>query len=75
MERRAGENPRVDRADLNWGSLLLKKELRGISVNHTRSSRCYAGTPQMVTALANGELEIANLAFRPCRLPSKCKPG
>ena len=49
----------------NWASMLLEKpglaRHRGKSyvVEPTR----YQGTPPMITALANGELEIANLAF------------
>ena len=49
----------------NWGSLLLeKKELaRHLGKSYVLEPVRYAGTPQMITALANGELEIANLAF------------
>jgi NitT/TauT family transport system substrate-binding protein len=49
----------------NWGSLLLeKKELaRHLGKSYVLEPVRYAGTPQMVTALANGELEVANLAF------------
>ncbi|MFL6798066.1 MAG: ABC transporter substrate-binding protein [Xanthobacteraceae bacterium] len=49
----------------NWGSLLLeKKELaRHIGQSYVLEPVRYAGTPQMITALANNELEIANLAF------------
>ena len=57
----------------NWGSLLLeKKELaQHLGKSYVLEPVRYVGTPQMITALANGELEIANLAFRRCRLPSK----
>jgi NitT/TauT family transport system substrate-binding protein len=49
----------------NWGSLLLeKKELaQHLGKSYVLEPVRYAGTPQMVTALANGELEVANLAF------------
>src|ERR1041384_4439798 len=49
----------------NWGSLLLeKKELaQHLGKSYVLEPVRYVGTPQMVTALANGELEIANLAF------------
>ncbi|HEY1364204.1 MAG TPA: ABC transporter substrate-binding protein [Xanthobacteraceae bacterium] len=49
----------------NWASLLLeKKELaRHLGKSYALEPVHYVGTPQMVTALANGELEIANLAF------------
>jgi sulfonate transport system substrate-binding protein len=49
----------------NWASILLeKKELaRHIGQSYALEPVRYAGTPQMITALANGELEIADLAF------------
>src|SRR5713226_271917 len=49
----------------NWGSLLLeKKELaRHLGQSYALEPVRYVGTPQMITAIANGELEIANLAF------------
>jgi NitT/TauT family transport system substrate-binding protein len=49
----------------NWGSLLLeKKELaKHLGQSYQLEPVRYAGTPQMITALANGELEVANLAF------------
>jgi len=49
----------------NWGSLLLeKKELaKHLGQSYKLEPVRYAGTPQMITALANGELEVANLAF------------
>jgi NitT/TauT family transport system substrate-binding protein len=49
----------------NWASLLPeKKELaRHLGTSYLLEPVRYVGTPQMVTALANGELEIANLAF------------
>jgi NitT/TauT family transport system substrate-binding protein len=49
----------------NWASLLMeKKELaRHMSKSYVLEPVRYAGTPQQITALANNELEIANLAF------------
>jgi sulfonate transport system substrate-binding protein len=49
----------------NWASLWLeKKELaQHLGKSYAFEPVRYVGTPQMVTALANGELEIANLAF------------
>src|SRR5260370_37615007 len=49
----------------NWASILLeKKELaRHLGQSYVLEPVRYVGTPQMITALANGELEIANLAF------------
>src|ERR1700674_1378541 len=49
----------------NWAPMLLeKKELaRHLGKSYVLEPVRYVGTPQMITALANGELEIANLAF------------
>jgi NitT/TauT family transport system substrate-binding protein len=49
----------------NWAPMLLeKKELaRHLGISYTLEPVRYVGTPQMITALANNELEIANLAF------------
>jgi NitT/TauT family transport system substrate-binding protein len=49
----------------NWAPMLLeKKELaRHLGQSYTLEPVHYIGTPQMITALANNELEIANLAF------------
>jgi len=49
----------------NWAPMLLeKKELaRHLGQSYRLEPVRYVGTPQMITALANGELEIANLAF------------
>ena len=49
----------------NWASLLMeKKELaRHMGRTYNLEPVRYAGTPQQITALANNELEIANLAF------------
>ena len=49
----------------NWASLLFEKE--GLAKHNGRSYTFEAvrfqGTPQMITAIANNELEIADLAF------------
>jgi len=49
----------------NWAPMLLeKKELaRHLGKSYALEAVRYVGTPQMITALATGELEIANLAF------------
>jgi NitT/TauT family transport system substrate-binding protein len=49
----------------NWGSLLLeKKELaRHLGQSYTLEPVRFNGTPQLITALASGELELADLAF------------
>src|SRR5438128_2899763 len=49
----------------NWASILLeKKELaRHLGKSYLFEPVRYAGTPPMVTALANNELEISNLAY------------
>jgi sulfonate transport system substrate-binding protein len=49
----------------NWASILLeKKELaQHLGKSYLLEPVRYVGTPQMITALANRELEIANLAF------------
>jgi ABC-type nitrate/sulfonate/bicarbonate transport system substrate-binding protein len=49
----------------NWAPMLLeKKELaRHLGKSYALEPVRYVGTPQMITALASGELEIANLAF------------
>jgi sulfonate transport system substrate-binding protein len=49
----------------NWAPMLAeKKELaRHLGKSYLLEPIRYVGTPQMITALANAELEIANLAF------------
>jgi sulfonate transport system substrate-binding protein len=49
----------------NWASLLLeKKELaRHMGKSYVLEPVRYVGTPLMITALANNELEVASLAF------------
>src|SRR5882757_2187574 len=49
----------------NWASIILeKKELaQHMGKSYTLESIRYQGTPQMITAIANGELEVSNLAY------------
>jgi len=49
----------------NWGSILLEKKdlAKHLGKSYTVESTRFAGTPPMVTALANNELEIANLTY------------
>lgn len=49
----------------NWASLLLEKKdlARHLGKSYVFEPVRYVGTPQMITALANNELEIASLAF------------
>jgi len=49
----------------NWASILLEKKdlARHLGKSYLLEPVRYVGTPQMITALANRELEIANLAF------------
>ncbi len=49
----------------NWASIMLEKKdlARHLGQSYTLEPTRYAGTPPMVTALANGELEVANLAY------------
>ena len=49
----------------NWASLLFEKEglARHQGKSYTFEAVHFQGTPQMITALANNELEIADLAF------------
>src|SRR5215475_9461723 len=49
----------------NWASILLeKKELaRHLGKSYVFEPVRFAGTPPMVTALANNELEVSNLAY------------
>ena len=49
----------------NWASLLLEKKdlARHMGQSYVLEPVRYAGTPQQITALANNELEIANLAY------------
>jgi sulfonate transport system substrate-binding protein len=49
----------------NWASILLEKKdlMRHHGKSYILEPVRYAGTPPMVTALANNELDIANLAY------------
>src|SRR6267142_2649456 len=49
----------------NWASILLEKKdlARHLGKSYVLEPVRFAGTPPMITALANNELEIANLAY------------
>jgi NitT/TauT family transport system substrate-binding protein len=49
----------------NWASILLEKKdlARHLGRSYVLEPVRYRGTPPMITALANNELEIANLAY------------
>ena len=49
----------------NWASLLLEKKdlARNLGKTYTLEPTRFVGTPLMITALANNELEVASLAF------------
>src|SRR3954447_21114697 len=49
----------------NWASLLMEKKdlARHMGQSYILEPVHYPGTPQMITALANHELEVADLAF------------
>jgi len=49
----------------NWGSLLFEKKelLRHYGKSYTVETARFQGTPPMITALAAGELDIADLAY------------
>jgi sulfonate transport system substrate-binding protein len=49
----------------NWASIMLEKKdlAQHLGKSYTLEPTRFAGTPPMVTALANGELEVANLAY------------
>jgi sulfonate transport system substrate-binding protein len=49
----------------NWASIMLEKKdlARHLGKSYTFEPMRFAGTPPMITALANGELEISNLAY------------
>jgi sulfonate transport system substrate-binding protein len=49
----------------NWASILLEKKdlARHMGKSYVFEPVRYAGTPPMVTAIANNELEISNLAY------------
>jgi sulfonate transport system substrate-binding protein len=49
----------------NWASILLEKKdlAKHLGKSYTLEPVRFAGTPPMITALATGELEVANLAY------------
>jgi NitT/TauT family transport system substrate-binding protein len=49
----------------NWGSIILEKKdlARHMGKSYTLETIRFQGTPQMITAIANNELEISNLAY------------
>src|SRR5947199_1681869 len=49
----------------NWASIVLEKKdlARHLGQSYTVEAVRFAGTPPMMTAIAAGELEIANLAY------------
>jgi sulfonate transport system substrate-binding protein len=49
----------------NWGSILLEKKdlAQHMGKSYTLETIRFQGTPQMITAIANNELEISNLAY------------
>jgi NitT/TauT family transport system substrate-binding protein len=49
----------------NWASILLEKKdlARHLGKSYLFEPVRFAGTPPMVTAMANGELEVSNLAY------------
>src|SRR3954465_5333035 len=51
----------------NWASIILEKQdlAKHIGKSYTLEAGRYAGTPPMMTAIATGELEIANLPYSP----------
>ncbi|HVZ54288.1 MAG TPA: ABC transporter substrate-binding protein [Pseudolabrys sp.] len=49
----------------NWASIVLEKKdlAQHLGKSYTLESVRYQGTPQMITAIANNELEVSNLAY------------
>jgi sulfonate transport system substrate-binding protein len=49
----------------NWGSILLEKKdlAKHMGKSYVLEAVRFQGTPQMITAIANNELEISNLAY------------
>jgi sulfonate transport system substrate-binding protein len=49
----------------NWASILLEKQdlAKHLGKSYTVEAVRFAGTPPMITAIANGELEVSNLAY------------
>ena len=55
--------PAISSPVSNWASIMLEKKdlAQHLGKSYTMEPVRYAGTPPIVTALANGELEVANL--------------
>jgi sulfonate transport system substrate-binding protein len=49
----------------NWASIVLEKKdlAKHLGKSYTLESARYQGTPQMIAAIANNELEVSNLAY------------
>ena len=49
----------------NWASIVLEKKdlAKHMGKSYTLEPVRYQGTPQMITAIANNELEVSNLAY------------
>jgi NitT/TauT family transport system substrate-binding protein len=49
----------------NWGSIILEKKdlAKHLGKSYTLESIRFRGTPPMITAIANNELEVSNLAY------------
>ncbi len=49
----------------NWASIVLEKKdlAKHMGKSYTLETVRYAGTPPMITAIANNELEVSNLAY------------
>jgi len=49
----------------NWGSIILEKKdlAKHLGQSYTLETVRYPGTPQMIAAIANNELEVASLAY------------
>src|SRR3954467_9593717 len=49
----------------NWASIVLEKKdlAKHLGKSYTVEAVRYQGTPQMITAIANNELEVSNLAY------------
>src|SRR5258707_14746169 len=49
----------------NWASILLEKQdlAKHLGKSYTVEAVRFAGTPPMITAIANGELEVSNLTY------------
>jgi sulfonate transport system substrate-binding protein len=49
----------------NWASIILEKKdlAKHMGKSYTVEAVRYQGTPQMITAIANNELEVSNLAY------------